>query len=359
MQRILTVIVLFITFFAAAQSDPALQFNDTIHDFGSIMQSEGDIEHRFTFKNSSNDTIRISDVGADCGCTSPEWSEGPLASGDSGFVNVTYDAKTNPGPFYKVIKVYFGGDSISLAIKGFVEPKLVEDAAVGYSEKAGDIWFKTAHLHFGNIIENRTYEKTLGWFNRSDDTLIVRFDTLELYDFIEITNETDTVMPNSASKATIVYNATKREDLGYLVDEINLFPAHKNGDMKIALRATVLPYVPEMSDEELAEAPKVVVDDDSKTYNFGHVNQNDTVRYTLGLMNGGQKPLTIRKTTSGCACITTKVSEKEIASEETTRLEIVFIPKGRTSKQLKTVTVFTNDPENPFITITLSGYVRD
>lgn len=341
----------------AFTQDQVIQFSDTLHDFGSVLQSSGDIDHTFSFTNKGEHPLRISDVKADCGCTSPEWSEDSIAPGDTGIVKVHYEASSNPGSFYKTIKVYTEKDSAMISIKGFVEPTSSSEAS--YPEKAGDIWYKTAHLHYGNVIENKSYDKILVYFNQTADTLVLRFDTLDVPDFIELSADPDTLPPGNPGEVKVTYHAAKRGDLGYLVDHINLFPEEQNGNMEIALRATVLPYVPEMTEEERSNAPELVLDEESRSHNFGHINQTDTVLYTVGLMNGGNDTLKIRKLTSGCECIQAKVSNDEIPTNETSQLRITFIPGDRSSKQIKTVNIFTNDPKSPLVTITLTGYVRD
>lgn len=92
-------------FFAfAAQAQGVMEFEKTTHDFGEV--TEGDFaEHTFTFKNTGDAPIIMSNVRASCGCTTPEWSKEPVAPGETGFVKARYNSKGRPGNFNKSITI--------------------------------------------------------------------------------------------------------------------------------------------------------------------------------------------------------------------------------------------------------------
>ena len=105
-----------------AQSTGAVTFQQQTHNFGEIRQDEGPFLHDFLFVNAGNDTLSISDVKASCGCTTPYWTNTPIAPGDSGRVQAKYSAD-RLGTFHKTLNVAFtGSSSVTLHIEGKVMP---------------------------------------------------------------------------------------------------------------------------------------------------------------------------------------------------------------------------------------------
>lgn len=88
----------------AAEAKPTgLTFKEEQYNFGDIEKGKP-VTHEYTFKNTSKQTILITNVKASCGCTTPNWTKEPIKPGESGSVTATYNA-ANPGPFTKTITV--------------------------------------------------------------------------------------------------------------------------------------------------------------------------------------------------------------------------------------------------------------
>ena len=98
---------------------------DVVYDFGDIKEADGPATHTFKVKNDGEVALVITKVAASCGCTTPDWTKEPIASGKTGEIKVTYDPVGRPGPFTKTISVYSNGKTGSyvLTIKGQVIPK--------------------------------------------------------------------------------------------------------------------------------------------------------------------------------------------------------------------------------------------
>src|SRR6187399_763022 len=55
-----------------AQADEMLTLKETEFDFGKIPQGKP-VTHIFEVTNKSNVALKISNINASCGCTTPEW----------------------------------------------------------------------------------------------------------------------------------------------------------------------------------------------------------------------------------------------------------------------------------------------
>lgn len=95
-----------------------LKFKTEVIDYGTIEQhSEG--KRTFTFTNTGDAELLITQVKTSCGCTVPSYSKAPIAPGETGELQIKYDTKTL-GAFTKTITVISnaeGGNKI-LKIKG-------------------------------------------------------------------------------------------------------------------------------------------------------------------------------------------------------------------------------------------------
>lgn len=82
--------------FASAQG--ALTFSDASHDFGEIA-ADSEVTTTFTFVNTGDAPLRITEVRPSCGCTAPYFTTDEVAPGASGEVTVAYDATNRSGAF--------------------------------------------------------------------------------------------------------------------------------------------------------------------------------------------------------------------------------------------------------------------
>jgi hypothetical protein len=89
------------------------------YNFGKIPQGKP-VTHVFEFKNTGNTPLKLDNVQASCGCTTPEWSKDEVAPGSSSKITVGYNA-ANDGEFEKTITLtYNGGQTQQIIIKGEV-----------------------------------------------------------------------------------------------------------------------------------------------------------------------------------------------------------------------------------------------
>lgn len=84
----------------------AITFVKTTHDFGSeIPLNSQDVEYSFEFTNTGNEPLVLSNVRANCGCTTPTWSKEPILPGKTGIVKAKYTTTNRAGQFRKQITV--------------------------------------------------------------------------------------------------------------------------------------------------------------------------------------------------------------------------------------------------------------
>lgn len=83
---------------------PAMTFAKKEHNFGTI--NEGDkVETVFTFTNTGEADLIISNASGSCGCTVPEFPKEPIKPGKTGKLKVTFDSNGKPGKQQKSVTI--------------------------------------------------------------------------------------------------------------------------------------------------------------------------------------------------------------------------------------------------------------
>jgi hypothetical protein len=100
-------------------TDPLL-LKQEVHDFGTIPQGKP-VYYYFEIVNTGSVPLKLENVQASCGCTTPEWNKDqPIAAGGSDKIRVGYNAAAE-GPFEKPITItYNGNQTKQIRIKGTV-----------------------------------------------------------------------------------------------------------------------------------------------------------------------------------------------------------------------------------------------
>lgn len=113
---------------AAAERDansgklPAIEFNETEHDFGTIPNGIP-VTTVFTYKNTGSSPLVVSDVKSTCGCTVPSDYTREVMPGETGKFTVEFDGKGNGNQVSKTITMTTNTEkgSEAVTIKAFVE----------------------------------------------------------------------------------------------------------------------------------------------------------------------------------------------------------------------------------------------
>ena len=78
-----------------------------VHDFGKIPQGKP-VTTVFEVSNSGKEPLKIANVQASCGCTTPEWDkENPIPAGGNSKITVGYNAVAE-GPFTETDSITSG-----------------------------------------------------------------------------------------------------------------------------------------------------------------------------------------------------------------------------------------------------------
>lgn len=123
MKKTLTLILSLFAAFYISNAQPSntevLKLKETEHSFGKIPQGKP-VYYSFEITNTSAQALKLDDVHASCGCTTPEWSKDAIAAGATTVIKVGFNAAAE-GPFERSITItYNTNQTKELKIKGTV-----------------------------------------------------------------------------------------------------------------------------------------------------------------------------------------------------------------------------------------------
>ena len=107
MKKVTLVLGLLIAFtfgsYAQQVGGAEISFSKDVHDFGKMKQY-GDASTAFSFTNTGDQPLIISNCKGSCGCTVPTWPRQPIAPGATASIKVKYDSK-RVGPINKSVTI--------------------------------------------------------------------------------------------------------------------------------------------------------------------------------------------------------------------------------------------------------------
>ncbi len=95
---------------------------------------------------------------------------------------------------------------------------------------------------------------------------------------------------------------------------------------------------------------------DKLRYNFGKINQGESVSYQFIFTNTGQAELIIANAKGSCGCTVPKWPREPILPGESEGIKVTFNSAGKSGKQSKTITLVTNAIPNTIV-LTVSAEI--
>jgi hypothetical protein len=150
----------------------SIDFKEKVYDFGFVKEGT-QAQHLFTFENNGNDTLLLTNVQAQCGCTTPNWSKEGIVAGENGEIMVSYNSSGRLGSFYKTVTVMNNAttEPIKLIIKGLVvsPDQLPADSLFG--KIAPSLKFDKSEIKFGKVENGKAVSAEIKVSNTSKNSV--------------------------------------------------------------------------------------------------------------------------------------------------------------------------------------------
>jgi hypothetical protein len=116
------------------------------------------------------------------------------------------------------------------------------------------------------------------------------------------------------------------------------------------------PMIPGGNAAPPGHAPKAVVD--TPLYDFGTALEGKMVNHVFKIKNTGEGYLDIRGVKTSCGCTTGNPSKTHVAPGDESEISVGFDTRFQKGHQVRTITAFTNDPNNQQVAMTLQGVIK-
>ncbi len=88
-----------------SETGPVISFDQKAFDFGDLVQGDK-VEHTFSFTNTGDQPLLITNVQVTCGCTTPKgWPREPINPGDQGEITVAFNSTAKIGRQNKPVTI--------------------------------------------------------------------------------------------------------------------------------------------------------------------------------------------------------------------------------------------------------------
>ncbi|MBW3468285.1 DUF1573 domain-containing protein [Arthrospiribacter ruber] len=325
-------------------------------NIGAVLEERGEVEAEFFGVNLNQDSIWITDVFAECGCTTVGFTKDTLSQDKIASLKVKFNPDHRGGDFAKQIIVRTNMDIYgdTLVLEGTNIPVL-DNLEKSYPYRKGNLGFRLPAVNMGNVFTNEPKLKHVELHNFGKDTLGLMEEHSGIPEYIAVSMEPATLSPGQRGLLLINYDGEMKNDLGYFEENITLsFTDESQIDLKVM--SVVHEYfqpVPKSLEKVVPKLGLSEIDIDLKEVSTGKKVSRNVI-----ISNMGEETLKIRKVSTNCECVDIKLVSNELDAGQRTELSFTFDPKGRRGIDHKHITVFSNDPINPVRTIVIKSSIK-
>lgn len=347
-------------------AQPVATWLEKVHDFGVILEQDGKVHCMMRVVNTGTEPLIIVKAQAGCGCTAIQFPQEPIQPGDTATVGITYNPSGRPGQFTKQILVTTNTmpQRTIVEISGNVIPS---DATLDeqYPVRAGSLRISQSIIPFGELVKGKNKTLYLSAYNASTDTVMVT--VMGFKPHLRLAVVPDTVPPARVTALTVHYLSDKAPLWGLNTDTVMVFCRslrHRPTDgpvgmAEIQVMAQVIEDFDALSDKDRHDAPVISVDCGDRIDLGTITKQGERVTRTFTITNRGKRPLAIRRLwVPDGEGITVTANRTEIKRGKSATVTVT-VDTSRQQGDLLNVplTVMTNDPVTPRLTIRLVGII--
>ena len=287
----------------AQQKKAAISFSKNVFQFGTVKEQAGLVKINYEFTNTGGENLLLSNVKADYGVKITEWTKTAVVPGGKGYIKGTFNPTRNTGKINKRVTVFANTNPTvtTLHVQGTVTPK-PKTIADEYTRTFGStgLRLKKTYLSLGNVMNTAVKKEQIPVVNTSIAKMKLTFKNVPKY--MTVKAQPEELKPNEKGVIEVTYSAQKnvkadgKQNWGA---QNARFQVVINDDIQnssrnsISVRSTIKEDFSNLSEKELAKAPKIVFKE--LVYDFGKVNQGEVVKHEFVFKNEGKNDLEIRR----------------------------------------------------------------
>jgi hypothetical protein len=335
-------ILILILISSAGISAQKIEFEKTVHDFGTVPSILGPVTYTFKFKNVGDKPLVVKTVNSTCGCTVPGWTKEPVKPGETGEVGVSYTSINSAHSFNKRVTVRANGSpgAVVLTIKGVV----TKDINAAFPDSVGSLKIKDKrNVFFPQVSSSQTSQiQTVEVANLTDKDIDLSFENVPKY---LIVNSVPLVTPKTRSLINISVDGTKIKKLGYNADKFTVKSGNARENIKVSY--VIAEDIETYDNQPVCEVENPVIDLGSKP------ERENKISELLIIKNTGGSDLIIKSfTTDNTNFVSGLKKELKIKPGKTGEIKYSAknLPKGDNTANIY---LNTNDPKASLLNFTV------
>lgn len=353
MKRIFTTLYTLAAVALTAAAQPRFTSNTEMHNFGQI-EWKHPVSVQYTITNTGDQPLVLTEVEPDCACSVAQWTKTPIAPGEKGMVNVTFDAEVL-GHFHKSVAIYSNAEPhlVYLKFSGEVVQE-IKDYTKTHPYLIGQIRIDKNNLDFPDVQPGDKPVIHIGVVNLSDRPYEPVL--MHLPPYLQMEVKPNVLQKGEKGVITLTLDSEKLTDLGLTQTSVYLarFAGDKVGDEnEIPVSAILLPDFSGMTVTEKTNAPSIQLS--TKDVDMSAVlAKKSKARQDIILTNTGRSPLQIRKLQVFHPAVGVSLKKSLLQPGESTRLRVNVVKKniGKKRRHLRLLMI-TNDPMQPKVEINI------
>lgn len=351
MKRILITLYLFVAAFLTLVAQPRF----TSH---TEMQSLGQIEWKhpvgicYNITNTGDRPLVLTDVEPDCACSVAQWTSTPIAPGEKGIINITFDAQML-GHFHKSVAVYTNAEPhlLYLRFAGEVVQE-IKDYTKTHPYLIGQIRIDRNDIDFPDVHVGERPVIYLGVVNQSDRPYEPVL--MHLPPYLAMEAQPAVLQKGEKGIITLTLYPDKLTDLGLTQASVYLsrFSGDKVSDeSEIPVSAVLLPDFSGLTEQERLNAPAIRLSATTLEVSAA-LEKKKRVRKDIVVTNTGLSPLQISKLQVFHPAVSVNMKKSVLKPGESTHLRVTIEKKniGKKRRHLRLLMI-TNDPAQPKVEI--------
>ena len=350
MKQIFTSILLWTIACLAGYGQAKATFDKTVHDFGVVLWKHP-ATAKFLIKNDGDKPLVISNVTSSCGCTVVDWTQTPIAPGETGEVSSTFDAKAL-GHFYREIGVYCNASfrPIYLTLQGEVsaDPK---NYVLTHPYEIGPIRLNKDVIEFDDANKGDKPMMEILIANTSSEAYTPVL--MHLPPYLEAVAVPERIAKKGTGKILVTLDTDKLPKFGLTTATVYLsrFPGDKvSEENAIPVSAVLLPDFSQLTELQRLNAP--VIELSTTELTFPPLGENEKKSQTVVVKNVGKSDLEISDLQVFNPALGVQLKKRILKPGAQTKMKITAY--GKYLKKVKgtpRVLMITNDPNQSKIIV--------
>lgn len=304
----------------------------------------------YELHNRGSHALVIDNVRTSCGCTTVEYPLTTIRSDEYFTVRTVFDAK-QMGHFTKQIGIYTNGSKkpYILTLKGVVVEE-VTDFVGDYPYQLGDLLTDQNVIEFDDVNRGDRPMAKIHILNNTDHP--VQPVIMHLPDYLQAEISPSEIRAGRSGEAILTLDTRQIRDFG--LTQTKVYLGSRPGDKvatnkEISISALLLPNFNDLSDAQLALAPRIQLS--TTSLNLGPFGGKKKLKGEIDIQNTGKSTLDISHVEMMTIGLQISLNKTKLEPGEYAKLKITALEKDLRLVKEPRILMISNDPNNPKVII--------